>query len=321
MQAKPRPLALSFGLALAAACDGVTLAQTAPTRQKIAEGAWARSVNNTAVSLLSPNSPAGNTIMALWQQHDVIPQGAFEKPMHLYRANGTYTWSEATGGVLTWSVPLLPIPKPNQYQYTADPSVVMTEDTPDWRFVAGGSALPSTGTDEVSYVIASDTGETNFDQADAFDFDDSEAVHPRLGVFHNGLGQSDLDTVHLLALNTDASAGELGQVFLRWSQDSGETWEPSLEVDEWEPVEVNESPAIGYPSAPVLLTIGSESDLHSIFAWANDNATLLSTGYRNVEDDTAGNFDFAEFDVNPNLVVGSGQTYYERSNLAIAPFM
>jgi hypothetical protein len=321
MQAFSRLLPLSIGCAAAAIMAGSAFAQTAARpgiRYRIAEGQWARSVNEPTISRLSPNSPPGNTFMVVWQQHAVIPQGEFESPQHLFRANGVYTYSAENGGTIDWSVPAVPIPKPNLYQSAADPSVIMTEDQQNWRFVVAGAASSASYTWD-AYALATFNQTLTFDTSTLTTFDygaPGSTRFSRLGVKHVGLFQQDLDTVVLLAQNQFVADGEVGQIFLRRSVDSGVTWGPNGGVDAWLKLAINEVPIVGYTSAPVFPYLSGGTQ--PMFAYGAETGRIKGAyEVANGSDvfNTTGNLDVDPvIDVN----VGQGETYHARSNDAIA---
>jgi hypothetical protein len=278
---------------------------TVDVRQVISTGPWNKPVNETAISQIPHNFPA-NKFVAMWQVEEAPSGGSIERSYAIFTATGTY---DPGTGNLAWSAPFtgdLPIPgNPDDYDGIRNPTVVATHDSPNWYFIAGAEAYTSTSD---TFVVPSDNQHTEFDDGDTLTFTQGITQYCRLGVHHNGAG---LDEVQMLAQNIDPNAGEENQIFLRRRIGTGYgDWTTT-----WEALEIGTTPIVGFPSAPGVMPLGDESAIHTVFAYADDQATFLRTAYR--ASAAGGDFLAGGLDIDPVINVGSGQTYFERSNEAI----
>jgi len=143
-------VALAAGLAA-----GASGAQTVDSPVKVTDGPWGKSVGEPQISQLDNNFPAYSTspntwkYILVWQVQDTPSGGGqFEAPNRMDIAVGTYV-SSGSGAGFTWTTPFAGLLPPTGWSRTRNPMIIATHDSPDWRFIAGGSALPSTGTDDL----------------------------------------------------------------------------------------------------------------------------------------------------------------------------
>jgi hypothetical protein len=137
--------------------------------------------------------------------------------------------------------------------------------------------------------------------------------YPRLGMKD---GFQVRDTVYLLAVNDDQSSDDRWQVIFRSGTDNGDNnWEADWGED-WQYLEeVGDVPIIGFPSAPEI-GVGPGGGDTLMFSYMDIQAVYLEAAHRFLTDD--GDFTDLDVDGDPNIDITGSDTYFTRSNAAIA---
>lgn len=212
-----------------------------------------------------------------------------------------------------WNLPeTKPFPRPFISQASRDPAVVALKSAglPTW-FVGAGELIDSTSNHAYA-VRAVEEAEFSTSRSDIARFDTPATRYPRLGT---RLQPTPIE-VFMLAQNQSELAGEIHQIVLRSTQPNqfnAEEWEDDWTA--WDFLEDANGPIVGYPSAPEIAPAFSQG-LFLHFSYMDTKATYLRAAARS--DGGSGDFTNLFLNRNPNLVVGATETYFTRSNAAIA---
>jgi hypothetical protein len=295
-------------------------AQTAGDRFRLYMGPYQKPVNEPQISQMPVNlSQTGVAYFVIAWQTGHIPSGsATEAPRNVEYIVSEYDISADT---FDWNVPdLKTFPMMMVTESARDPAVVVTDDpASNTRFVGATELLFGSDQDILAaraynalYFNTVPGGSPDPDR-DLARFTNPNARYPRLGIRRFPTAA---DRVFLLAHNIDPNAGAIQQIMLTISNlGVGEDWDE--EWTAWQFLEhENETPIIGFPSPMILGLTDTGAAVAFMFSYMDINATYLAASLRR-ENETE-EFEAMDVDIDPNLDVPTGETYFTRSNDALA---